>query len=79
MTVEGLGFSVSKSDGPFEGIEMTVDDSDWFCIEVEIDGCGIKTRFTVYMSTTMVIYCGLTEQDRSRVRGLVEGKSEQLD
>ena len=61
MTVERLEFSVSKSDGPFEGIEVTVDDSDWFCIGVEIDGCGIKTRLIVYMSTAMVINCGLTE------------------
>ena len=61
MTVERLEFSASKSDGPFEGIEVTVDDSDWFCIGVEIDGCGIKTRLIVYMSIAMVINCGLTE------------------
>ena len=68
MKLEGLEFSVSKSVGPFEGIEVTVDDSDCFCIKVEIDGCGIKTCLIVYMSTTIVINCGLTKQDRSRVR-----------
>ena len=38
MTVERSEFSVSKSDGPFEGIKITVADFDLFCIEIEIDG-----------------------------------------
>lgn len=72
MTVERSECSVSKSDGPFEGIKVTVADFGLFCIEIEIDGCGIKTRHIVYMSTAMVINCDLAYKDISRVRGLVE-------